>query len=134
MMMKEKQQNQIDRFSEQKIDMYGKALERWANIHHQKIFVNNIEILYFIPPTGGWGNCYWDYPYGNKGEVLENNRKKLRELFQKSSCDLIQFNYFFTRLCNESESYVKAISHEDLRKQLTCIGTTHFEAMEFSSD
>ncbi len=116
------------------IDLCGKALERWTNIHHQKIFVNNTEILYFIPPTGGWGNCYWDYPYGKKGEVLERNRKQLKELVQKNSFDLRLFSDFFTSLCNESESYVKTISTEELRKQLTGVGTIRFEEMEFSSD
>lgn len=116
------------------VDSYGNAICRWSNLHHQHIYIDGKEILYYVPPTGGWGNLYWEYPYGSGGDILKENRGKLRGLLQSSSCGAGAPGSFLARLYSGTESYVKSITKEALSRELSCLGKVEFKEMVFSPD
>lgn len=119
--------------SDRDVDSYGNAICRWANLHHQHIYIDGKEILYYVPPTGGWGNLYWEYPYG-PGDILKENRGRLRDLLQNSNCGAVALGSFFTKLYSGPGSYVESVTKEALSRELSCLGKVEFKEMVFSPD
>jgi len=116
------------------VDTYGQGLCLWANSHHKKILINDQEILYYVPPAGGWGVLYWDYPYGNSKQVLRNNRDRLKKFLVESICDKGLLDKFLGSLRTSNKNFINSLTDKELSDKLSCLGKMGFQDIEFSSD
>jgi len=126
----------IDEITDERLNIYGEILAKWADKNHVTIEINRLPINYAGPNPGGPSSVYWKHPIlndkeryiqaGREFEVefaenkLEEMRTNLRTIIEESGCDVRTLENAYKTLASDEDQ--NAISVKFL-----CLGSIEYK-------